>query len=128
VLGEDRSDRADVLVVAEGVRRPLLAVGACSSGVDNLGMDVQLHVAIPGGVLQPMRHHQVGLAPLAGLPAVHPGVMRAGPRVAGLALKVAEARPGGLPDQVIDLGDQAGSVSVSRLVADLAGQAGVLPQ
>ena len=54
--------------------------------------------------------------------------MRAGPGVAGLALEVVEARPGGLPDHVVELGDQAGPVGVSCLIAGLAGQAGVLPQ
>jgi hypothetical protein len=58
-------------------------------------VDVQLHVAVAGGVLQPVRHRQVGLLPLAGLPAVDPGVMRAGAGVAGLPLEVAEARPDG---------------------------------
>ena len=128
VLGGDRGDRADVLVVAEGVRCPPFAVGPCSGGVGDLGVDVQLHVAVAGGVLQPVRHRQVGLVPLAGLPAVHPGVMRAGAGVAGLALEVAEARPGGLPDHGVDLGDQAGPVGVACLVAGLAGQAGVLPE
>ena len=82
---------------------------------------MQLHVAVAGGVLQPVRHRQVGLVPLAGLPAVHPGVMRAGAGVAGLPLEVAEGRPGGLPDHGVDLGDQAGPVGVSFLVAGLAG-------
>ena len=75
VLGHDRGDRADVLVVAEGVRRPPLAVGDRPGDVGDLGVDVQLHVAVPGGVLQPVRHGQVRLVPLAGLPAVDPRVV-----------------------------------------------------
>ena len=43
---------------------------------------MQLHVAVPGGVLQPVRHRQVGLVPLAGLPAVDPGAVGAGAGVA----------------------------------------------
>ena len=56
VLGDDRGDRADVLVVAERVRGAPLAVGGGPSGVGDLGVDVQLHVAVAGGVLQPVRH------------------------------------------------------------------------
>ena len=59
----------------------------------DLGVDVQLHVPVPGGVLQPVRHSQVRFVPLAGLPAVHPRVVRPGAGVARLALEVAEARP-----------------------------------
>ena len=75
VLGDDRGDRADVLVVAQGVRRAPFPVGGRFGDVGDLGVDVQLHVAVAGGVLQPVRHGQVGLVPLAGLPAVHPGVV-----------------------------------------------------
>ena len=92
VLGGDRADRADVLVVAEGVRGPPLPVVAGPGDVGDLGVDVQLHVAVPGGVLQPVRHRQVRLVPLAGLPAVDPRVVRAGAGVAGLPLEVVEAR------------------------------------
>ena len=70
VLGDDRGDRADVLVVTEGVRGAPFAVGDGPGDVGDLGVDVQLHVAVAGGVLQPVRHGQVGLVPLAGLPAV----------------------------------------------------------
>jgi hypothetical protein len=128
VLSCDRRDRADVLVVAKGVRRPPFAVGCGSGGVGDLGVDVQLHIAVPGGVLQPVRHRQVGLVPLAGLPAAHPGVMRAGAGVAGLPLEVVKACPGGLPDHVVDFGDQGGPVGVSCLVAGLAGQSRVLAE
>ena len=87
---------------------------------------MQLHVAVAGGVLQPVRHGQVGLVPLAGLPAVDPGVVGAGAGVAGLALEVAEPGLDGLPDHVVDLGDQGGPVLVAFFVSGLAGQAGVL--
>jgi hypothetical protein len=90
----------------------------------DLGVDVQLHVAVPGGVLQPVGDGQVGLVPLAGLPAVHPGAVRAGAGVPGFALEVGEPGAHGLPDHVIDLGDQGGPVFISGLVAGLAGQAG----
>jgi hypothetical protein len=56
VLGDDRGDRADVLVVAEGIRCPPFAVSGRPGGVCDLGVDVQLHVAVAGGVLQPVRH------------------------------------------------------------------------
>ena len=128
VLGDDRGDRADVLVVAEGVRGPPLAVGAGPGDVGDLGVDVQLHVAVAGGVLQPVRDGQVGLVPLAGLAAVDPGVVRAGAGVAGLALEVAEPGVDGLPDHLVDLGDQGGPVLVAVVVAGLAGQAGVLAE
>jgi hypothetical protein len=49
-----------------------------AGGVGDLGVDVQLHVAVPGSVLEPVRHRQVGLVPLAGLPAVHPPVIGTG--------------------------------------------------
>jgi len=61
VLGHDRCDGADVLVVAVGVRCPPFAVRHGPGGVGDLGVDVQLHVAVPGGVLQPVRHRQLGL-------------------------------------------------------------------
>ncbi len=128
VLGDDRGDRADVLVVPQRVRGPPLPVGAGLCDVGDLGMDVQLHVAVPGGVLQPVRDGQVGLMPLARFAAVDAGAMGSGTGVAGLALEVAEADVDGLPDHVVDLGDQGGPVRVSLLVACLAGQAGVLAQ
>ena len=128
VLGDDRGDRADVLVVAQGVRGPPFPVGGRPGDVGDLGVDVQLHVAVAGGVLQPVRHGQVGLVPLAGLPAVHPGVVGAGAGVAGLALEVAEPGVHGLPDHVVDLADQGGPVLIAFLVAGLAGQAGVLAE
>jgi len=59
-LGGDRSDCADVLVVAQGVRGPPFPVGGGAGDVGDLGVDVQLHVAVPGGVLQPVRHHVAG--------------------------------------------------------------------
>ena len=68
-------------------------------------MHVQLHVAVPGGVLQPVRHRQVRFVPLAALPAMHLGAMGAGAGVARLALEVSEAGVHGLPDHVVDLGD-----------------------
>ena len=128
VLGDDRGDRADVLVVAQGVRGPPFPVGARPGGVGDLGVDVQLHVAVPGGVLQPVRHRQVRFVPLAGLPAVHPGAVGAGAGVAGLALEVAEPGVHGLPDHLVDLADQGGPVRIAVVVAGLAGQAGVLPE
>ena len=121
VLGDDRGDGADVLVVAEGVRGPPFPVVAGLGDVGDLGVDVQLHVAVPGGVLQPVRHGQVGLVPLAGLPAVHAGAVGAGAGVAGLALEVAEPGVHGLPDHVIDLADQGGPVLIAVCVAGLAG-------
>src|SRR5712691_6591450 len=75
-----------------------------------------------------VRCSQVRFAPLAGLAAVHPGVVRAGAGVAGLALEVAEPGVHGLPDHGIDLADQVGPVPVAFGVACLAGQAGVLTQ
>ena len=128
VLGDDRGDRADVLVVAQRVRGPPFPVGAGPGDVGDLGVDVQLHVAVAGGVLQPVRHRQVGLVPLAGLPAVDPGAVGAGAGVAGLPLEVAEPGVHGLPDHVVDLGDQGGPVLVAFGVAGLAGQAGVLAE
>ena len=128
VLGDDRGDRADVLVVAQRIRGPPLPVGTRFGDVGDLGVDVQLHVAVPGGVLQPVRHRQVRFVPLAGLPAVHPRAVGAGAGVAGFALEVFEAGVHGLPDHVVDLGDQGGPVLVAVLVAGLAGQAGVLAQ
>ena len=128
VLGDDRGDRADVLVVAQGVRGPPLAVGPGLGDVGDLGVDVQLHVTVPGGVLQPVRHRQVRFVPLAGLPAVHPGAVGAGAGVARLALEVAETGVHGLPDHLVDLADQGGPVLIAVLVAGLAGQAGVLAE
>ena len=128
VLGDDRGDRADVLVVAEGVRGAPFAVGAGLGGVGDLGVDVQLHVAVAGGVLQPVGDGQVGFVPLAGLPAVDAGAVGAGAGVAGFALEVAEPGVDGLPDHVVDLADQGGPVLVAVLVAGLAGQAGVLAE
>jgi len=54
--------------------------------------------------------------------------VRPGAGVTGLLLEVAEPRPDGLPDHVIDLGHQGGPVPVTVLVAGLAGQAGVLAE
>jgi len=90
VLGDDRGDGSDVLVVAERVRGAPFPVGGCFGDVADLGVDVQLHVAVARGVLQPVRHGQVRLMPLAGLPAVHPGAVGAGAGVAGFPLEVAE--------------------------------------
>ena len=106
MLGHDPPHRADMLVVPQRVRRPPFPVGDGPRGVGDLGVDVQLHVPVPGGVLQPVRHHQVRFVPLAGLPPVHPGVVRPGPGVPRLPLEVVKARPDGLPDHVVDLGDQ----------------------
>ena len=128
VLGDDRGDRADVLVVTERVRRPPFPVGGRLGDVGDLGVDVQLHVAVPGGVLQPVRHRQIRLVPLAGLPAVHPGVVRPGAGVAGLPLEVPEPGVHGLPDHVVDLVDQGRPVLIAVLVSCLAGQAGVLAE
>jgi hypothetical protein len=128
MLGHDRGHRADVLVVAQGIRRPPFPVDAGLGGVGDLGVDVQLHVAVPGGVLQPVSHRQVRLVPLAGLPAMDPRVVRSGPGVAGLPLEVIEPGPDGLPDHVVDLGDQPGPVPLPRQVPSLAGEPDVLPQ
>ena len=121
VLGDDRGDRADVLVVAQGVRGPPFPVGAGLGDVGDLGVDVQLHVAVAGGVLQPVRDGQVGFVPLAGLPAVDAGVVGAGAGVPGFALEVAEPGVHGLPDHVVDLADQGGPVRVAVFVSCLAG-------
>jgi hypothetical protein len=94
--------------------------------VGDLGVDVQLHVAVTGGVLQPVCYYQVGLMPLAGLPAVHPGVVRPGASVARLALEVIEACVHGAEDHCVDLGYQPGPVLLPRSVARLVGQAGIL--
>ena len=128
VLGNDRGDRADVLVVTQGIRSAPFAIDRCLGDVGDLGMDVQLHVAVAGGVLQPVRHGQVGFVPLAGLAAVNSRVVGAGAGVAGLALEVAEPGVHGLPDHVVDLGDQGGPVRVAVVVSGLAGQAGVLAE
>src|ERR1019366_2734778 len=42
--------------------------------VGDLGVDVQLHVAVARGVLEPVRYGQVGFVPLAGFTAVDAGV------------------------------------------------------
>ena len=128
MLGHDRRYRAHVLVVSQRVWRSPLAVGGGLGGVGDLGVDVQLHVTVAGGVLQPVRHGQVRFVPLAGLPAVHPGVVRPGPGVARLPLEVAEARPDGLPDHLVDLGDQPGPVLLPRFVSGFAGQPDVLAE
>jgi hypothetical protein len=128
VLGDDRGHRADVLVVAQRVWRAPFAVGGGLGHVGDLGVDVQLHVAVAGGVLQPVRDGQLRLAPLAGLPAIDPRVVRSGPRVARLALEILEAGPDGLPDHVVDFGDQGGPVTVALLIVGLAGQPGVLAE
>ena len=75
VLGDDRADGADVLVVAEGVRSAPFPVGGCFGDVGDLGVDVELHVAVAGSVLQPVRHGKIGFVPLAGFAAVYPGVV-----------------------------------------------------
>src|ERR1017187_8938683 len=126
VLGDDRGDGADVLVVAERVRGPPFPVGGCPGDVGDLGVDVQLHVAVAGGVLEPVGHGQVGFVPLAGFAAVDAGVVGSGAGVAGFALEVAEARLDGLVDHVVDFGDQGGPVLVAVFVSGLAGQAGGL--
>src|SRR6185437_5877746 len=77
-----------MLLVPEGVRCPPLPVHDGAGDVGDLGMHVQLHVTVSGGVLQPVRHRQVGLMPLPGLPAVDPGGVRAGPGVPGLPPEV----------------------------------------
>jgi hypothetical protein len=128
VLGDDRGHRADVLVVTERVRRPPFPVGGRLGDVGDLGVDVQLHVAVPGGVLQPVRHRQVRLVPLAGFPAVHPGVVRSGAGVAGLPLEVPESGVHRLPDHVVDLCDEGRPVLIAVLISCLTGQAGVLAQ
>ena len=128
VLGNYRGDRADVLVVAQGVRGAPFPVSSRFRDVGDLGVDVQLHVTVAGGVLQPMRHGQVRLVPLAGFPAVHSRAVGAGAGIAGLPLEVAEPSVDGLPDHVVDLADQGGPVRIAFLVACLAGQAGVLAE
>ena len=128
VLGDDRGDGADVLVVAQGVRGAPFPVGGRLGGVGDLGVDVQLHVAIPGGVLQPVRDGQIGLVPLACFAAVDAGVVGAGAGVTGLPLEVAEPGVDRLPDHLVDLADQGGPVRVAVCVACLAGQAGILTE
>ena len=128
VLRNDRGDRADVLVVAQGVRGAPFPVGGGLRDVGDLGVDVQLHVTVAGGVLQPVRHSQVRLVPLPGFPAVHSRAVRAGAGVAGFPLKVAEPGVDGLPDHVVDFSDQGGPVLIAVVVAGLAGQPGVLAQ
>jgi hypothetical protein len=128
VLGHDRGDRPDVLVVTERVRGPPLPVGCRPGGVGDLGVDVQLHVTVPRGVLQPVGHRQVRLVPLAGFPAVHPGAVGAGAGVPGLPLEVAEPGVHRVPDHVVNLAEQGGPVLIPRGVTGLAGQAGVLAE
>jgi enoyl-CoA hydratase/carnithine racemase len=125
MLGDDRGD---VLVVTERVRGPPFAVGGRFSDVGDLEVDVQLHVPVARGVLQPVRHREIRFVSLAGLPAMHPGVVGAGAGVPSLALEVAEPGIDGLPDHLVDLGDQGGPVRVALLVAGLTGQAGVLAE
>jgi len=48
--------------------------------------------------------------------------------VAGLALEVAEPGVHGLPDHLVDLGDQGGPVRIAVSVSGLPGQAGILAQ
>jgi hypothetical protein len=128
VLGNDRGNRADGLVISEGVWGAPFPIGAGLGDVGDLRMDMQLHVAVAGGVLQPVRDGQVGLVPLAGLAAVDPGVVGACAGVAGLALEIAEPGMDGLPDHLVDLADQAGPVRVAIFISCLAGQAGVLAE
>jgi hypothetical protein len=104
------------------------AVGGRFRDVGDLGVDVELHVAVAGGVLQPGRDGQVRFVPLAGLAAVDAGVVRAGAGVAGFALEVGEPGVDGLPDHVVHLGNQGGPVAITIVVAGLASQAGVLAQ
>ena len=66
--------------------------------------------------------------PLAGLAAVDAGAVGAGAGVPGFPLEVAEPGVHGLPDHVIDLGDQGGPVLVAVFVSGLAGQPGVLAE
>ena len=89
---------------------------------------MQLHIAVTGGVLQPVRHGQVGLVPLAGFAAVDPGVVGAGSRVAGFALEVAEPGVHGLPDHRRRPRRPGRTSTVAVVVAGLAGQAGVLAE
>src|ERR1039458_1983007 len=75
----------------QGVRGAPFAVGGCFGGVGDLGVDVQLHVAVARGVLEPVRYGQVGFVPLAGFTAVDAGVVGAG---AGVADRSEERRVG----------------------------------
>jgi hypothetical protein len=104
-----RADRAR----GDTKTRAPFPVGDCSGGVGDLGVDVQLHVAVAGGVLQPVRHGQVGLVPLAGLPAVDAGAVGAGAGVAGLPLEVLESGVHGLPDHAV-------ATAPSHSVAEIA--------
>jgi hypothetical protein len=128
MLGDDRGHRADVLVVAERVRRAPFPVGDRPGHVGDLGMDVQLHVTVPRGVLQPVRHRQVRLVPLAGLLAVYAGVVRPCAGVARLPLEIAKADPDRLPDHLVDLGDQPGPVPLPRHVPGPARQPDLLAE
>jgi hypothetical protein len=91
-------------------------------------MDMGLHVAVAGGVLQPVRHRQVRLVPLAGFPVAGPLAVRAGAGVPGFPQEVGETRVDGLVDHRIDLGHQARPVRFTRCVSGLAGQAGILAE
>jgi hypothetical protein len=128
MLRGDRGDSADVPVVAKGVRGTPLPVEPGSRDVGDLGVDVELHVAVAAGVLQPVRHGQVGFVPLAGLPAVYPTGVGAGAGVARLGLEVPEPGMDGLPDHGIDLGDQPLPALLPRAVAGHMSQAGVLAE
>jgi len=55
--------------------------------------------------------------PLACFAAVDAGVVGSGSGVAGFALEVAEPGVDGLPDHVVDVGDQGGPVGVAVPVA-----------
>jgi hypothetical protein len=128
VLGGDRADRADVLVVAKGIRGTPLPVRGRPGHMGDLGLDMELHVAVPGGVLQPVRRHQVRLVPLTGFPAVDPLAVRAGAGVAGLTLEVGEARVDRLVDHRVYLGHHVRPVLFSCRVSGFAGQTGVLAE
>jgi hypothetical protein len=128
VPGDDRADSADVLVIAQGVRSPPFAVGCCLGDVGDLGVDMQLHVAVAGGVLEPVRDGQFGFVPLTGFVAVDAGVVGAGAGVPGFALEVVESGVDGSPDHVVDLADQGGPVGVAVVFSGLACEAGVLTE
>jgi hypothetical protein len=128
VLGCDRADRAGMLGVAVGVRGAPLAVGLGAGDVGDLGMDVQLHVTVPAGVLQPVRHHQVRLPPLPCLPAVHAVRVGAGAGVAGLPLEVPEPSADSGPDHGVHLADHAVPVRRAFPVSGQAGEPGVLAE
>ena len=89
---------------------------------------MQLHVAVAGGVLQPVRHRQPGLAPLPGLPPVRAAPVRAGAGVPGLALEVPKPRPDRLVDHPVDLIQQPGPVRLPGHVTRPPRQPRILPQ